>query len=392
MNTIMNPFEKYKKEYWQADKKRKGEILNIIAELIGMHKKSIIRRFRRVQLSDTVAKQVIPVKQGRPVIYGTEITLALKQLWELSGKVCGELLFPMKEEYIEQLKKNKQWKVGKEIEDKLLRMSLSTMKRKVSLFYQKDKESFRKELSTTRPSSLKSIIPIKNISWLKAKVGEGQIDTVVHCGNSLNGDMAYTLNYTDYQTYWLGLRAQMNKGQRVTVKSLLYIRKHQLPFDMLSVHPDTGSEFINWHLKEICDSLNIEMTRSRPNHKNDNMCVEERNGHIVRKKIGYIRIDCQEAVDVLNEYYNKLCLFLNHFVAIRRTEKKVRIGSRYRRKYEEAKTPYQRVMESDEISDKVKKNLKKIHNSLNMVELQKELVYLEKKIQDTQKEFGGRLY
>ncbi len=97
MNTIMDPFEKYKKEYWQADKKRKGEISNTMVELVGMHKKSIIRRFRRMQLSDTVAKQVTPVKQGRPIVYGTEVTLVLKQLWELSGKVCGELLFPMRE-------------------------------------------------------------------------------------------------------------------------------------------------------------------------------------------------------------------------------------------------------------------------------------------------------
>ena len=388
----MDPFEKYKEEYWRANKKRKGEILDTMVELVGMHKKSIIRRFKRMQLSDTIAKQVVPVKQGRPTVYGIEVTLALKQLWELSGKVCGELLFPMREEYIKQLKKNNQWKVDKEIEYKLLKMSLSTVKRKVSLFCQKDKESFQKRLSTTKPSSLKSIIPIKNTSWLKAKVGEGQIDTVVHCGNSLNGDIAYTLNYTDYQTYWIGLRAQMNKGQQVTVNSLLYIRKYQLPFKMLSIHPDTGSEFINWHMKEICDSLDIEMTRSRPNHKNDNMCVEERNGHIVRKKIGYIRIDCREAIDVLNEYYNKLCLFLNHFVAVRRTEKKIRIGSRYRREYEKAKTPYQRVMESNEVSDEIKNDLKKVHDSLNMVELQKELVYLEKKIQDTQREFGSKLY
>ncbi|HFC76987.1 MAG TPA: hypothetical protein ENJ27_02050, partial [Candidatus Moranbacteria bacterium] len=226
MNTTMDPFEKYKKEYWQADKKRKGEILDIMIELVGMHKKSIIRRFKRMQLSDTVAKQAIPVKQGRPIIYGIEVTLALKQLWELSDKVCGELLFPMRKEYIEQLKKNNQWNINKEIEEKLLKMSLSTMKRKVSFFYQKDKDSFRKGLSTTKPSSIKSIIPIKNTSWLKAKIGEGQIDTVVHCGNSLNGDMAYTLNYTDYKTYWVGLRAQMNKGQQATVKSLLYIRRH----------------------------------------------------------------------------------------------------------------------------------------------------------------------
>ncbi len=108
------------------------------------------------------------------------------------------------------------------------------------------------------------------------------------------------------------------------------------------------------------------MTRSRPNHKNDNMCVEERNGHVIRKNIGYIRIDSKEAVSVLNAYYDKLCLLNNHFIAVRRTKDKVRIGSRYQRRYDKAKTPYQMVMESDEISFDQKSILKEIHDSLNI--------------------------
>ena len=134
------------------------------------------------------------------------------------------------------------------------------------------------------------------------------------------------------------------------------------------------------------------MTRSRPNHKNDNMCAEERNGHIVRKKIGYVRIDCQEAVDVLNEYYETLCLFNNHFVAVRRTKEKIRVGSRYQRKFEKAKTPYQRVMESKDVSAKRKKELKKIHNSLNMVELREKMEKLLDKLQAVQEKYGGKLY
>jgi len=204
--------------------------------------------------------------------------------------------------------------------------------------------------------------------------------------------MAYTLNFTDFKTYWIGLRVQMGKGQGRTAESLLYIKDNQFPFPMLSVHPDTGSEFINYHLKNVCDELDIDMTRSRPNHKNDNMCVEERNGHIVRKKIGYMRIDCDEAVVALNEYYDKLCLYVNHFVAVRRTKEKIRIGSRYQRKYEKAKTPFQMVMESDEISSKQKDKLQKIHDSLNMFKLQKDLDKLLKKIQRIQKKKRGKLY
>jgi transposase InsO family protein len=204
--------------------------------------------------------------------------------------------------------------------------------------------------------------------------------------------MAYTLNFTDYKTYWIGLHAQMGKGQFVTVESLKYIKKYQLPFGMLSIHPDTGSEFINYHMKACCDELKIDMTRSRPGHCNDNMCVEERNGHVVRKKIGYIRIDCDESVIVLNKYYDKLYLLSNHFIAVRRTKEKVRIGSKYQRKFEIPRTPYQMVMVSNEISDIQKRNLKKIHESLNIFELQEDMKKLLLKIQRIQKEKRGKLF
>ncbi|MBW6440424.1 hypothetical protein K0B03_00080 [Patescibacteria group bacterium] len=356
MKTTVEPFEKYREEYWKANKKRKGEILNVMAELTAMHKKSIIRKFKKLQFADQASKKSMPVKQGRPCVYNFEIIFALKQLWELSLKLCGELLHPMIGEYLEQYKQNGDWKYSEEIDSKLLMMSVSTIKRKVSQSFKEDKNSFRKGKSTTKSSSIKTIIPIRDASWFDAKIGEGQLDTVVHCGDSLCRDMAYTLNYTDFKTYWIGLRAQMNKGQIATQKSLFYIQE-RLPFDLLEIHPDTGSEFINYHLKNCCNEIGVKMTRSRPNHKNDNMCVEERNGHIIRKKVGYIRIDYQEAVNVLNEYYENLCLFQNHFIAVRRTKDKVRIGSRYQRTFESAKTPYQRVVESNEISDDQKKKL-----------------------------------
>ena len=391
MKTTVNPFEKYKEEYWKANKKRKGEILNALVELTAMHKKSIIRKFKKLQFADPASRKCIPVRQGRPCVYNFEIVSALKQLWKLSSKLCGELLHPMIEEYLEQYKNNGDWKYGEEVDAKLLMMSVSTVKRKVNQFFEKDRSVFRKGRSTTKSSSIKTVIPIRDASWFDAKIGEGQLDTVVHCGNSLCGEMAYTLNYTDFKTYWIGLRTQMSKGQIATQKSLFYI-KEKLPFDLLEIHPDTGSEFINYHLKNCCDEVGIKMNRSRPNHKNDNMCVEERNGHIIRKKVGYIRIDCQEAVDVLNEYYEALCLFQNHFIAVRRTKDKIRIGSRYQRTFEIAKIPYQRIREADEIFDTQKKELEKIHQSLNMFELQKKMAKLLEKVWTIQKEKRGKLY
>jgi hypothetical protein len=391
MKNILDPFKEYEVEYFsnQTNRSRKGEIIKIIMELTKMRDKSIIRKFRRLRKKDKSAQKK---KQGRPLVYSGVIILALKKVWQLSGKICGELLHPMIKEYIEQYQKKKDWEHNQETTDKLLKMSLSTVKRRVKEFFKKEKSDFKKGLSATRPSSIKMVIPIRDVSWFEAKIGEGQLDTVVHCGNSLIGDMVYTLNFTDYNSYWIGLRAQWNKGQINTQKSLYHIKEHQLPFPMLSVHPDTGSEFINWHLKGWCDDSKVEMTRSRPNHKNDNMCVEERNGHIVRKNVGYVRLDCEEVVDVLNEYYESLCLFNNHFIAVRRTKEKIRVGAHYQRKFEIPKTPYQRIMDSNEISTEIKQKLKKTHESLSMIDLQKKLEILLKQVYDTQQNYRGKLY
>lgn len=391
MKIIVDPFDKYKEEYWKADKKRKGEIIKSMMDLTSMHKKSIVRKFNKLQFKDVAAKISMPTKQGRPLFYDFDVDCALKRIWILSGRLCGELLHPMIKEYILQCKINSTWEYDKNTDDKLLTMSVSTVKRKASCFFKKDPESFHRGISTTKPNSIKSIIPIRDASWFEAKIGEGQLDTVVHCGDALSGDIAYTLNYTDFQTYWIGLRAQMNKGQRATQESLFYI-KTQLPFDLLEIHPDTGSEFINYHLKNCCDVIGVRMTRSRPSHKNDNMCVEERNGHIIRKKVGYVRIDCQEAVDALNDYYEVLCLFVNHFIPVRRTKQKIRIGAKYQRTFEQPMTPYQHIMDSKEISEERKFKLREIHESLNMFKLQKQMDELLEKVYDIQRKNRGKLY
>jgi hypothetical protein len=394
METTINPFEKYREEYWnkKTDKARKGEILDAIVELTGMHRKAVIRKFTALQMQDAVDKQSRLIRPGRPTIYGSEVTEALKELWLLADRICAELLHPMIPEYIKQYKTYGVWKYGEETETKLRCMGLSTVKRRVKIFFKKDRETFRKGKTTTHPSSIKTIIPIRNTSWFEAMTGDGQIDTVVHCGETLSGNMAYTLNFTDFKTYWIGLRAQMNKGQHSTVNSLLYIKEHQLPFPLLSVHPDTGSEFVNWHMKAICDSLRIDMTRSRANHKNDNMCVEERNGHVIRKKIGYIRIDCKESVEQLNRYYDKLCLLVNHFIAVRRTKEKDRVGSRYRRIFEKPRTPYMMVMGSNDVSDAEKQKLQETHDSLSIFTLKEEMKKFLEEIRTIQKEKRGKLF
>jgi hypothetical protein len=128
--------------------------------------------------------------------------------------------------------------------------------------------------------------------------GYGQIDTVMH-SDTASGDAVYTVTYLDTATVLTIPIAQFNKGERATRESMKMVQR-QMPFPWLGVHPDSGSEFLNWFVKDWCDEEHIALSRSRPNKKNDNMYVEERNGHVVRKFVGYIRLDCPEAAAALN--------------------------------------------------------------------------------------------
>jgi hypothetical protein len=314
--------------------------------------------------------------------------VALKEVWEAGSEVCGELLHPMVAEYVKILRRDKMWKQGDVVTNKLLVMSMGTMKNRVRKFLKARGKG--RGLSSTQASQIKHIIPIFHGDWNTKLPGTGQIDTVVHSGHTLKGDLVFTLNYIDVPTLWDITRAQWNKGQIATQESLAYI-KEKLPWPLLEVHPDTGCEFINWHLKGWCDTKNIKMSRSRPNHKNDNMHVEERNGHIIRKFIGYIRLDCKEALKALNDVYAVLCPYLNHFVASRRVIEKFEVNGKWKKKYEKiAKTPYQRVLENEHIMNEAKEKLRLEHEKLNPLVMKKEIDRLKKILYDVQKKYGTK--
>ena len=336
MTTKNDIFEEFLLEYLSADRARKGEILDHVTAVTKMVRKSAIRKFRAKQMAGPGKEK----KRGRKIYYGPDVTAALKMIWEAANEPCGELLHPMIREYVTIFQRDQMWKEHSDVATKkLFEMSEHTVRRRVGNFLKA--RTGRKGISSTKPSHLKAIIPIFKGPWKDLSPGNGQLDTVAHCGNTLFGDFVFSVNYTDAPTYWVILRAQWNKGARCTLESMKEIQK-RLPVRWLSGHPDTGSEFINWVAKEWFDSEDIYLTRSEPGKKNDNMYVEERNGHVVRKYLGYTRFDCIEVVPLINELYEVLEYYLNHFQTVRRTIEKERVGAKYLRKYEKvAKTPYQ---------------------------------------------------
>jgi len=369
------------KIYLKANKEEKSKILDALERQTKMHRKSIVRRFKREQLRQSGDTS----KRGRKMYYTPDVTEALKYIWEAGEEQCGENTHPIINEYINIFIRDNMWNFNDEVTLKLRAMSLGTVKNRVGNFM---KTRSGKGKSTTNPSNIKERIPVFCGPWRDVPTGHGQIDTVVHCGSTLAGNMLYSVSYTDVNTGWWQGRAQFNKGMEATKDNLSYIKDH-LEIPWFHAHPDCGSEFLNKYVIDWSVEENMKFTRSRSYHKNDNGYVEQKNGHIIRKVIGYRRLDAIHTVAVLNQIYEKVSLHRNFFVAQQKLISKERIGARYKTKHDKGKTPYKSVLSDDSVSDEVKDNLNRIYDTINPLELKQEISQLKSKLFKLQARYGS---
>ena len=351
----------------KGNRKVRREMTKHICAIACVHPKSVPRAFRRTQMRDASSSH----RHGRKITYGPDVTAALKNIWDIAGEPCAENIRPLVGEYMQILQRDGMWNHDTSATALLLAMSLGTMKKRLAKFRRMSFPSHGK--STTSPSSIHSRVPVRLGPWEEAPVGTMQVDTVAHCGGSTAGDYVFTVNSTDVATLWGSRRAQWNKGEEATVRSMGAM-DNGTPFPIAEWHPDSGSEFVNWHCLNWSAERNQKLTRSRPNHKNDNCFVEERNGHVVRRWVGYIRFDAPEVVGALNAVYDVLTPYLNHFAASRRTVSKERIGAKWKiTREKKSMTPYQRVLARTDVADEVKTELKRIHDGLNPLVLKQEI-------------------
>lgn len=351
----------------KKDRGRRREITVMVCAILKIHPKSVPRAFRRVQMRSVSDDR----RRGRRTTYGPDVTAALKDIWDAAGEPCGENMHSLIAEYVAILRRDAMWRHDASATAGLLAMSLGTVKKRLGTFRRMSFLSHGK--STTSASAIHSMVPVRSGPWDEAPVGTMQIDTVAHCGGSTAGDYVFTVNSTDVATLWGARRAQWNKGQEATVRSMEAM-DDDVPVPIIEWHPDSGSEFINWHCLDWSQERKQMLTRSRPNHKNDNCFVEERNGHVVRRWMGYARFDAPETVDALNAVYDVLTPYLNHFVASRRTTSKERIGAKWKISREKKSlTPYQRVLARTDVSDEVKAELRRERAGLNPLVLKHEI-------------------
>ena len=264
----------------------------------------------------------------------------LAEVWEAAGYPWSVRLKALLPNWMPWIRRR--YKLSLKIERELLGISARQMDRRLRA---RKTEHKRRLYGRTKPGLLlKHQIPVKTDSWDVTTPGFTEVDLVSHSGNSADGEFAHTLNVTDIHTTWPESRAVLGKGQ-TGVKAALDEVQNALPFRLLGLDSDNGSEFINWHLKRWCDEQQIQLTRGRPYKKDDNAHVEQKNWTHVRKLLGWDRYDSLRAVEAMNDLYRQeLRWWLNLFLPSVKLQKKIRVGSKLRRVYGPPQTPWERVL------------------------------------------------
>jgi hypothetical protein len=353
--------------YLKASKAEKGCILDEFVAVTGYNRKYAIHLLRNGPPKRSTKKA------GRRRTYGPDVVAALAKVWEASGRVCGKRLRPFVPEMVAVLERHGELMIGRETKSLLLQMSAATIDRRLQAARSKLPQPGRTAGATKPGSLLKDAIPVRTFAdWDEGVPGFVEMDLVAHCGPTTAGEYLNTLCVVDIATGWTEPVAVSNKGQKATFAGIQTMRQ-RLPFPLLGIDSDNGSEFINDHLHRYCLKEQITFTRSRPYKKNDQAHVEQKNWTAVRQWIGYDRYESPEALALLVAIYADLRLFINFFQPVMKLVEKTRVGSKVRKKYDTALTPYQRVLASPDIDDRLKHQLREPYPSLNPLALQRRI-------------------
>jgi hypothetical protein len=369
------------RRYQKAGKKEKTTILNELVQTSGYNRKYLVHVLanwgKTVTLrmeGETVRLKASPHKRrkggGRKPKYSGDFVIVLRKIWTFFSYRCGKILAPFMREQMRFLEQP--FHITEKDKELLLSISPSTIDR---LLKQDKKKRVLKGKGGTKPGKLlKKQIPVRTYyADVDKKPGFFEIDTVHHCGTSDLGEFCLTLTATDVYSGWVELRPTLNKAHKWVFEALLDI-KSSLPFPLMGLDSDNGSEFINHALLKWCHEQRIQFTRSRAYHKNDNCFVEQKNYSCVRNFVGYYRFSAAAERDALAAVYRSLCPLLNFFIPTFKLISKKRVGSKIKKVYDtKVISPYQRLMASPDLSDAAKVELARRFDLYDPVKLQREV-------------------
>jgi hypothetical protein len=362
------------KRYQAANKRDKSQILNEFVEATGHERKYAVTLLNRSLGEIPVGRSKSTDIRCRRRKYGADVERPLLSIWRISGGLCPKRLIPFLSEMIAALERSEEIVLCPWVKQKLLTMSVSTAERILS----RARRSLERGLTTTKAGTLlRHQIPIRTYAdWTEAKPGFFEVDLVAHCGNTAAGEFVHTLTMTDAYTGWTECVGIANRSRICVVAAIEAVRR-RIPFPLLGIDSDNGTEFINGHLKEYCDKQSITFTRCRPYKKNDQCHVEQKNGAVVRPLVGYARYEGEEATAHLNRLYAVDRLCVNYFEPSMKLINKTRTGAKVKKEYDRPKTPWQRLQDSGVLSEEKAERMEKRFLALNPADLRRKLDDLE---------------
>ena len=353
-----------RRRYAAATRQEKTRILTEFTSVSGLHRKSATR------VLNAEAEAEPPMKRaGRPRLYDQAVQQGLVTLWEASDRICGKRLKALLPVLLAALEKHGHMALNPEVRKSLMALSAATMDRL---------------LAPTRvvacggrkrrpPTALKRKMPLRTFAeWGGARIGEMEMDLVSHCGTMTAGSYVSSLVMTDVVSGWTECAPVVVRSRELIVDTVERMRQ-ALPFPLLSLDTDNGVEFVNEVLVQYCAKNGLGLTRSRPYLKNDQAWIEQKNGSVVRRMVGYARLEGIAAGQALGRLYASARLFVNFFQPSFKLADKHRDGSRIVKRYLAPQTPAARLMSTEDVSTEIKTRLRELAEGLDPLRLLDEI-------------------
>jgi len=351
--------EALRKRYEQAAKQEKTRILDEFVAVAGCHRKHAIR----------LLAEVGPAAPKSPAVdrrtYDEAVREALVVLWEAADRICGKRLKAILPSLITALEKHGHLALDPTVRQRLLVASPATIDRLLTTV--RSTASHRKKRKTpTKPSKQ---IPIRTFAdWNEPLPGQLEIDFVAHGGSSMRGNFLWSLVATDVCSGWTEAVPLVAREQTLVTEGLEVMRR-QFPIPILGIDSDNDSAFINDTLLAYCQKQQLTFTRSRAYQKNDQAWIEQKNGAVVRRFVGYERFAGMVAGQCLAQLFQAVRLFVNHFQPSFKLKSKRREGAKVKKFYHKPATPCERLLEHAAVAEAAKERLRSARGPLDPLEL-----------------------
>jgi hypothetical protein len=352
--------------YWKASKSEKGRLLDMLEEIAGLDRKTIIRRLR-----GSCARR--PRARQRGLTYGPEVAQVVAVVEEAFDWPAAERLQPHLLPYAQKLADHGHLTFSEETAELLGAISISTLQRLQGRLH---RETPRPRRPRASPNPHRAQIPARRIPGEVQEPGYLEVDLVHHSGPATTGDYVHTLHLVDVATGWSEPGAVLGRSYRVVADGFRRCEE-RLPFPVREIHPDNGAEFLNNHMVRFWREHfpGATLSRSRPYHKDDNPFVEHRNGDLIRRWLGHERLDSVVQTLALNRFYEKLRVYFNFFHPVMRLvgkETNPETG-RVRRTWDVARTPFERLREAGVLTPAKEAELDTIYRETDPLALHREL-------------------